>query len=222
MKGSAILAAVDHTLLRPTATWAEIQKLCGEAIVYKTASVCIPPCYIRRVRETYGSTITICTVIGFPLGYDCTASKVAAAKQAVKDGAAEIDMVINISDAKNGDFSAITEEIRSIRKAIGKKLLKVIIEACYLTEAEKIALCQCVTDGGAEYIKTSTGFGTGGATHSDVRLLRRHIGPEVKIKAAGGIHTVQDMKEFLDEGCSRIGASAAVQLLKDRREEEID
>ena len=114
MKGSAILAAVDHTLLRPTATWAEIQKLCGEAIVYKTASVCIPPCYIRRVRETYGSTITICTVIGFPLGYDCTASKVAAAKQAVKDGAAEIDMVINISDAKNGDFPAITEEIRSI------------------------------------------------------------------------------------------------------------
>ena len=222
MKGSDILAAVDHTLLKPTATWAEIQELCGEAIVYKTASVCIPPCYIRRVQETYGSTLTICTVIGFPLGYDTTAVKVAAAKQAVKDGADEVDMVINIADAKNGDFDKITEEIRSIRKATGKKLLKVIIEACFLTEAEKIALCHCVTEGGAEYIKTSTGFGSGGATHSDVRLLRRHIGPDVKIKAAGGIHTIADMKEFREEGCSRIGASAAVNLLKDHREDEID
>ena len=222
MKGSDILAAVDHTLLKPTATWAEIQELCGEAIVYKTASVCIPPCYIRRVQETYGSTLTICTVIGFPLGYDTTAVKVAAAKQAVKDGADEVDMVINIADAKNGDFDKITEEIRSIRKATGKKLLKVIIEACFLTEAEKIALCHCVTEGGAEYIKTSTGFGSGGATHSDVRLLRRHIGPDVKIKAAGGIHTIADMKEFLEEGCSRIGASAAVNFLKDHREDEID
>lgn len=221
MKGSEILTYIDHTLLQPTASWAQIQELCEQAIVYKTASVCVPPCYIKRIQETYGETINICTVIGFPLGYDTTETKVAAAKQAVKDGAAEIDMVINISDVKNGSYDKVTDEIVAMRKAVGKKLLKVIVEACYLNEDEKIMLCQAVTNGGADYIKTSTGFGTSGATHSDVRLFAEHIGPKVKIKAAGGIRNLTDIKQYLAEGCSRIGASAAVNLLKDRLSDEI-
>ena len=221
MKGSDILACVDHTLLQPTASWAQIQELCEQAIVYKTASVCIPPCYIRRIHDTYGKTIRICTVIGFPLGYDTTETKTAAAKQAIKDGACEIDMVINLADVKNGDFGKITDEIAALRKTVGKHILKVIIEACYLTEEEKIRLCQAVTEAGADYIKTSTGFGTSGAAHSDVQLFAGHIGPNVKIKAAGGIRNLTDMKQYLEEGCSRIGASAAVNLLKDRLDEEV-
>lgn len=221
MKGSSILSTIDHTLLQPTATWSDIQKICEEAIVYKTASICIPPCYIQRIRETYGKTINICTVIGFPLGYDTTAAKIASARQAIKDGADEIDMVINITDAKNGDYAKIEDELTAMRKAVGKHILKVIVEACYLNDEEKIALCQAVTRSGADYIKTSTGFGTGGATHGDVRLFKEHIGEHVKIKAAGGIHNIADMKQYLEEGCSRIGASAAVSLLKDKRDEEI-
>ena len=221
MKGSKILTYIDHTLLQPVASWAEIQELCGQAIVYKTASVCVPPCYIQRIHDTYGSTVRICTVIGFPLGYDITAAKTTAAKQAIRDGAAEVDMVINISDVKNGSYDKVLAEIHAMRRAVGKNILKVIVEACYLTEEEKIAVCRAVTDGGADYIKTSTGFGTGGATHSDVRLFREHIGPNVKIKAAGGIHSLSDIKQYLEEGCSRIGASGAVKLLKDRLDEEI-
>lgn len=221
MKGSAILTKVDHTLLQPTATWEEIQELCEQAIVYKTASICIPPCYIARVRETFGPALNIGTVIGFPLGYDTTETKVAAAKQAVRNGAAEIDMVINLSDVKNGDLNKITEEIMAVKKSVGHKILKVIIETCYLEDDEKIALCQAVTQAGADYIKTSTGFGPGGATHSDVQLLRQHIGPEVKIKAAGGIRTIADMKQYLTEGCDRIGASAAVKLLKDKQDSDV-
>ncbi len=221
MKGSEILACVDHTLLQPTATWSEIQELCEQAIVYRTASICVPPCYIKRIQETYGGTINICTVIGFPLGYETTSSKIAAAKQALKDGAAEIDMVINLTDVKNGDYDKVTAEIAALRKAVGKKILKVIVEACYLTEEEKIAMCTAVTDAGADYIKTSTGFGSGGATHADVQLFQRHIGPRVKIKAAGGIHSIADMKQFLAEGCSRIGASAAVKLLKNNIDTDV-
>lgn len=221
MKGSAILTKVDHTLLQPTATWEEIQELCEQAIVYKTASICIPPCYIARVRETFGPALNIGTVIGFPLGCDTTETKVFAAKQAIKHGADEVDMVANISDIKNGNFTGITAEIAAVKKAVGKKVLKVIIEACYLEDEEKIAMCRAVTEGGADYIKTSTGFGPGGATHPDVQLMKQHIGLNVKIKAAGGIRTIADMKQYLSEGCDRIGASAAVKLLKDKQDSEI-
>ncbi len=221
MNASEILAHVDHTLLSPTATWSEIQELCEQAIVYKTASVCIPPSYISRVKETYGSTLTICAVIGFPLGYDTTAAKVFAAKDAVKNGADEIDMVINITAVKNGDYDYITREISEIKKAVKKKILKVIIETCYLEDDEKIRLCQCVKDAGADYIKTSTGFGPSGATHSDVLLFKEQLAGTVKIKAAGGIRNISDMKEYLKEGCDRLGCSAAVKLLKDKHDDEI-
>lgn len=221
MKGSDILKCVDHTLLKPTANWADIQTLCEEAIVYKTASICIPPCYIKRIYETYSGTVNICTVIGFPLGYDTTAAKLVAARQAIKDGANEIDMVINMTDVKNQCYDHVTEEILTLKKMVGKKILKVIIETCYLTTEEKLAMCQSVTEGGADFIKTSTGFGTNGAMHDDILLFKKNIGPNVKIKAAGGIHTVADMKLFIEEGCSRIGASAAVNLLKNKTDEEI-
>ena len=221
MKGSDILNHVDHTLLSPTATWSEIQELCEQAIVYRTASICIPPAYISRVKEAYGETLTICTVIGFPLGYDTTAVKVCAAKDAVKNGADEVDMVVNLTDVKNGDFAKITAEIAEIKKAVKKKILKVIVETCYLEDDEKIALCRCVKEGGAEFIKTSTGFGPSGANHSDVLLFKEQLGDSVKIKAAGGIRNISDMKEYLKEGCDRLGCSAAVKLLKDRPDEEI-
>lgn len=221
MKGSEILKAVDHTLLKPTASWADIQALCEEAIVYKTASICIPPNYIARVQEVFGDNVKICTVIGFPLGYDEKETKIFAAKKALADGAEEIDMVVNLTDVKNGDFAKVTEEIAAMKEVVGDKILKVIVETCYLTRAEKIALCKAVTEGGADYIKTSTGFGTMGANHSDVRLFKEHIGPKVKIKAAGGIHSVEDMRMYLEEGCSRIGASSAVALLRDMLEEEV-
>ncbi|MFA6849795.1 MAG: deoxyribose-phosphate aldolase [Selenomonadaceae bacterium] len=221
MKGSDILKCVDHTLLKPTTTWADIQTLCEEAIIYKTASICIPPCYIKRIHETYSGTVNICTVIGFPLGYDTTTAKLTGTRQAIKDGANEIDMVINITDVKNHYYDLVTEEIRTLKKTIGKKILKVIIETCYLTTEEKLAVCQSVTEGGADFIKTSTGFGTNGAMHEDILLFKKNIGPSVKIKAAGGIHTIADMKLFIEEGCSRIGASAAVNLLKNKTDEEI-
>ncbi|MCR5176548.1 MAG: deoxyribose-phosphate aldolase [Anaerovibrio sp.] len=220
MKGFEILEKVDHTLLKAGATWEEIQQLCREAINCKTASVCIPASYVAPVSKAYGNQLKICTVIGFPLGYDTTETKIKAAQQAIKDGAQEVDMVINITDAKNGYFDKITSEIASIKEAIGTNILKVIVEACYLDETEKIRLCQCVTDGHADFIKTSTGFGTGGATHEDIILFSKHIGPNVKIKAAGGIRTIEDMKQYVSEGCSRIGASAAVGLLKDHKNDD--
>ena len=218
MKGTDILSKVDHTLLKAAASWAEIQAICDEAIRYGTASVCIPPSYIKRIADTYGEAINICTVIGFPLGYETTAAKVAAAKEAVADGCREVDMVINIGDVKNGDFDKITAEIAAMKQAVSPNILKVIIETCYVTDEEKVRLCRCVTEAEADFIKTSTGFGTAGATHDDIRLFKKNIGPDVKIKAAGGIRTIEDMKQYIEEGCSRIGASAAIKLLKDNTE----
>lgn len=214
MNTAEILKHVDHTLLKPVATWEDIQKICDESIEYKTASICIPACYISRINEKYGDKVNICTVVGFPLGYSTTEAKVLEAKQAIENGANEIDMVINISDVKNGDYDKVTAEIKAIKEAVGDKILKVIIETCFLTEEEKIAMCKSVTDAGADYIKTSTGFGTGGATLDDVKLFKKHIGPNVKIKAAGGVSTVEDLEMFINEGCDRIGTSRAVGLLK--------
>ncbi|MBE5862301.1 MAG: deoxyribose-phosphate aldolase [Lachnospiraceae bacterium] len=214
MTAKEMLQKVDHTQLKAFATWADIQKLCEEAISYHTASVCIPPTYIKRVHDTYGEKINICTVVGFPLGYSVTAAKVAEVEQALKEGCNEIDMVINISDVKNGEFDKVEEEIRTLKNACGDHILKVIIETCYLTTEEKIAMCKAVTAAGADYIKTSTGFGTGGATLEDVKLFKENIGPNVKIKAAGGVSTIDDLKAFLDLGCDRIGTSRAVGLLK--------
>lgn len=214
MKTSEILSHVDHTLLKAFATWEDIQKLCEEALEYHTASVCIPPSYIKRIHDTYGDKINICTVVGFPLGYSTTKAKVAETLQAIEEGASEVDMVVNIADVKNGDFDKVTEEIRSLKQAVGDKILKVIIETCYLTEKEKIAMCKAVTEAGADYIKTSTGFGTGGATMEDILLFKKFIGPHVKMKAAGGVKSVEDMEAFLEAGCDRIGTSSAISLIK--------
>lgn len=214
MTAKEMLQKVDHTQLKAFATWEDVKKLCEEAMEYHTASICIPPAYVRRVHETYGDQINICTVVGFPLGYSVTKAKVAEVEQALEDGCNEIDMVVNVSDVKNGDFDKVEQEIREIKKACGNHILKVIIETCYLTREEKIAMCGAVTNAGADYIKTSTGFGTGGATREDVELFREHIGPGVKIKAAGGVSTVEDLEAFLALGCERIGTSRAVGLLK--------
>jgi len=212
MDDAYILSHVDHTLLSASATWSEIESICEEAIKYNTASVCIPPCYISRIRNAFPN-LNICTVIGFPLGYDVTASKVIAAKTAIDDGAHELDMVVNISNVKNGLFAEVEAEITELRKIAGDHILKVIIETCYLTEPEKISLCKIVTDTGADFIKTSTGLGTAGATMEDVKLFKEHIGSRVRIKAAGGIRAREDMVAFLDAGCDRLGTSSAVKLL---------
>ena len=209
-----ILSRVDHTQLKAFATWEDIQKLCDEAIEYQTASVCIPPCYIKRIHDTYGEKINICTVVGFPLGYSVTEAKVAEVVQALKDGCNEIDMVFNISDVKNGDFDKVEKEIKALKEACGEHILKVIIETCYLTEDEKIKMCKIVTAAGADFIKTSTGFGTGGATIEDIKLFKENIGEGVKIKAAGGISTLEDLEAFVELGCDRIGTSRTVGLLK--------
>lgn len=215
MNKQEILAHVDHTQLKAFATWEDIVTLCDDAIIYQTASVCVPPAYVKRIHDTYDDEVNICTVIGFPLGYSVTQAKVEETIRAIQDGANEIDMVVNISDVKNGLYEKVEEEIREIKKACGSHILKVIIETCYLTEEEKIAMCRAVTNAGADYIKTSTGFGTDGAKIEDIRLFKAHIGPDVKIKAAGGISTLEDMEMFLAEGCDRIGTSRAVGLLKD-------
>ena len=215
MDKSEILRRVDHTQLQAYATWDDIVKLCEEAIENKTASVCVPPTYIKRIHDTYGNRINICTVVGFPLGYSVTAAKAEETRQAIVDGASEIDMVINISHVKNGMYDTVEDEIRILKGICGDRILKVIIETCYLTEEEKIAMCKAVTNAGADYIKTSTGFGTGGAAIDDVRLFKQHIGKDVKIKAAGGISTVEDLEAFMVEGCDRIGTSRAVGLLKE-------
>ena len=209
-----MLKHVDHTQLQAFCTWEDIEKLCKEAIEFETASVCIPPSYVKMVNKNFGDKLNICTVIGFPLGYQATAAKVAEVEEALKQGCNEIDMVVNITDVKNGLYGKVEEEIRTIKKACGDHILKVIIETCYLTEEEKIAMCKAVTNAGADYIKTSTGFGTGGATLEDVKLFKEHIGPNVKIKAAGGVSTLQDLESFLSLGCDRIGTSRAVGLCK--------
>lgn len=214
MTDQEILKHIDHTQLKPFAKWEDIEKLCDEAVQYQTASVCIPPAYIKRVNDKYGDKINICTVVGFPLGYSVTAAKVAEVEQALADGCNEIDMVVNISDVKNGAFDKVEEEIRTLKKACGNHILKVIIETCFLTEEEKIAMCKAVTNAGADYIKTSTGFGTGGATIEDIRLFKEHIGPDVKMKAAGGVKTKDDLILFLEAGCDRIGTSSAVGMLQ--------
>lgn len=214
MTDQEILKHIDHTQLKPFATWEDIKKLCEEAIAFQTASVCIPPAYIKRVHDTYQEKINICTVVGFPLGYSVTSAKVAEIEQALADGCNEIDMVVNISDVKNGAYDKVEEEIRTLKKACGNHILKVIIETCFLTEEEKIAMCKAVTNAGADYIKTSTGFGTGGATIEDIKLFKQHIGPDVKMKAAGGVKTKDDLIMFLEEGCDRIGTSSAVGILK--------
>ena len=213
MERKEILKHIDHTLLKAVATWEDIKVLCDEAIEYGTASVCVPACYISRIHKTYGNKINICTVVGFPLGYSVTEAKVLETKKAIEDGANEIDMVINISDVKNGDFEKVTKEIAALKEACGDKILKVIIETCYLTEEEKIAMCKSVTEAGADYIKTSTGFGTAGATMEDILLFKENIGSDVKIKAAGGIRTREDMVNFLEAGCDRLGTSSAIQIL---------
>lgn len=210
MANQAILQRVDHTVLKATATWAEVEKLCEEAIEYKTASVCIPPSYVARAAQKYGSQLVVCTVIGFPLGYNTTETKVFETRQAIKEGATEVDMVVNLGDVKNGEFDKVTAEIAALKKEAGSNILKVIVETCYLTEEEKIQLCRCVTEGGADYIKTSTGFGPAGAQIEDIELFKKHIGPQVKIKASGGIRTAEDFEKFYNAGCQRIGASAAI------------
>ena len=220
MTEKEIMRHVDHTQLKAFATWEDIKKLCDEAVEYQTASVCIPPCYIQRVKEAYGEQINICTVVGFPLGYSVTEAKIAETKKALEDGASEIDMVINISDVKNGDYAAVEKEIAALKEVVGDKILKVIIETCYLTEEETIAMCKAVTAAGADYIKTSTGFGTAGATISDIRLFKENIGEHVKMKAAGGVKTVEDLEAFLQEGCDRIGTSSAVKLIQGHKTNE--
>lgn len=208
MKNSEILSHIDHTLLKADASAERIERLCAEALEYHTASVCIPAGYVKFARENFPE-LNICTVIGFPLGYSTAAAKRFEAEDALNSGADEIDMVINLCDVKNGDFGAVEREIAVIKRVCGDKILKVIIETCYLTREEKIALCGCVTRAGADYIKTSTGFGSAGADIEDIGLFKQHIGDNVKIKAAGGIRTREDMEKFLAAGCDRIGTSAA-------------
>ncbi len=214
MRVEEILRHVDHTLLSQTATWEEIRKLCDEAIEYQTASVCIPPSYVQQAKEYVGSRMAVCTVIGFPNGYHTTAVKAAEAADAVKNGADEVDMVIDLGWVKDGRYDLAEEEIRAVKKAAGGRILKVIIETCFLTEEEKIKLCGTVTRAGADYIKTSTGFGGAGATFDDIRLFAEHVGSGVKIKAAGGISTLEDAERFLELGADRLGTSRIVKLAK--------
>lgn len=209
-----ILAKCDHTLLSQSATWADIKGICDDGMKYKTASVCIPASFVKQAKEYVGENLAICTVIGFPNGYATTASKCFMASDAVDNGADEVDMVINIGWAKEAKWDAITQEIAAIKRACKGKLLKVIIETCLLTDDEKIALCKCVSNSGADYIKTSTGFSTAGATFHDVELFAANIAPHVKIKAAGGISSLDDAEKFIALGASRLGTSRIVKLAK--------
>ena len=212
MEKEEIMRRVDHTQLKPYASWEDIRTLCREAVQYQTASVCIPPAYVKQAHENFPQ-LNIGTVIGFPLGYSTTACKVFEAKDAIENGASEVDMMINVGDVKNGEFRKVREEMEAVRAVSRGKILKIIIETCYLTESEKIRLCECVTAAKADYIKTSTGFGTAGAQMEDIALFRKHIGPEVRIKASGGIRTRTEMEDFCKAGCDRIGCSAAVKAL---------
>ncbi len=209
-----ILPYVDHTELNPAATWEDIRTVCDDALTYRTATVCIPPCYVKRAANYLAGRLPVCTVIGFPHGNSPTAAKAYEAAGVVAAGADEVDMVVNLGYVKDGLFDAVTDEIRVVKQAVGDATLKVIIETCLLTEEEKIALCRCVTEVGAEFIKTSTGFSTGGATVEDIRLMAAHVGEHVKIKAAGGIRTAETAAAMLAAGAHRIGASALVKLAK--------
>ena len=212
-----ILARVDHTLLRQTAAWEEIQRICEEGMEFHTASVCIPPCYVREARAFLGDRLPVCTVIGFPNGSSTTASKVFETEDAVQNGAAEIDMVISIGHVKAGNYGYVEKEIREIKQACQGRILKVIIETCLLTEEEKIRMCQVVTEAGADFIKTSTGFSAGGATREDIALFKKYVGPQVRIKAAGGIKSFADARDFISLGASRRGTSRLVELAKKER-----
>ena len=214
MELSEILSKCDHTLLAQTATWSDIKAICDDGMKYKTASVCIPASFVKQAKDYVGEKLAICTVIGFPNGYATTAAKCFMASDAVDNGADEVDMVINIGWAKEGKWDAITQEIAAIKAACKGKLLKVIIETCLLTDEEKIALCGCVTNAGADYIKTSTGFSKAGATFEDVALFAKHIGPNVKIKAAGGISSLDDAEKFIALGADRLGTSRIVKIAK--------
>lgn len=213
MNKQEILSKVDHTLLKQTATWEQIKEICDEGAANQTASVCIPPCFVKRAKEYVQGKVAICTVIGFPNGNMTTAAKVFETEDAVRNGADEIDMVINIGDVKEGNYTKVLEEIRAIKKACNGKLLKVIIETCLLTDEEKIQMCHVVTDADADYIKTSTGFSTGGATFEDVKLMREHVGEQIKVKAAGGISSVEDAERFIALGAERLGTSRLIPLL---------
>lgn len=215
MNKQEILGHIDHTLLKAFSTWDQIKALCDDAVEYKTASVCIPPSFVKQAKETYGDALNVCTVIGFPLGYNTAAVKAFEVKEAIREGASEVDMVINIGALKDKDYDYVQNEIAELKKAAGDHILKVIVETCYLTEEEKVKVCELVTNAGADYIKTSTGFGTGGATIEDINLFKAHIGPSVKMKASGGVKTVEDLEMFLDAGCERIGTSSAIGLLKE-------
>lgn len=214
MNVSEMLKHVDHTLLTQTATWEEIRQICEEAMNYKTASVCIPPSYVKQAAEYMQGKIPVCTVIGFPNGYMTTKTKEFETKDAIANGAEEIDMVINIGWLKDKKYDLIQEEIRILKAACGKRVLKVIIETCLLTEEEKIKMCELVTNAGADYIKTSTGFSTAGATFDDIKLFAEHIGDDVKMKAAGGISTLEDAEKFLTLGAERLGTSRMIKLVK--------
>lgn len=209
MENKEILKHIDHTLLKAFATWDQIEKLCREAVEAGTASVCVPPHYIKKIHENFPD-LNICTVVGFPLGYETTEGKIADTEKCLRDGANEIDMVINICEVKNGNYDFVEEEIKKLREVTKGHILKVIIETCYLTDDEKRKVCKCVTNAKADYIKTSTGFGTAGATIEDIELFKKEIGPGVKIKAAGGIKTAKDASEYIEHGCDRVGASSVV------------
>ena len=214
MNITEILARCDHTLLLQTATWEEIRAICDDGMKYQTASVCIPPCYVKEAKEYVGNRLAICTVIGFPNGDSTTAVKCFEAAEALREGADEIDMVIHVGDLKAGNDEKILEEIRAIKKVCGDKILKVIIETCLLNEDEKLRMCRIVTESGADYIKTSTGFSTGGATREDVALMRANVGAHVKVKAAGGIASLQDAEDFINLGADRLGTSRVVKIIK--------
>ena len=214
MEKREILKRLDHTLLKQTATWEQVQALCEEGMEYEVASVCIPPCYVKKAKDYVKERLKICTVIGFPNGNMTTAAKVFETEDAVKNGADEIDMVINLGMVKEQNYEGVLAEIQEIKQACHGKLLKVIIETCLLTEEEKIKLCQVVTRAGADYIKTSTGFSTGGATFADVELMRNHVGKDIKVKAAGGIASVEDAEKFIALGADRLGTSRLISLLE--------
>ena len=216
MNEKDILKLVDHTLLLQTATWEQIKELCDDAIAFKTASVCIPPCYVKKAKEYVGDKMVICTVAGFPNGNNTTASKLFEVNEALENGASEIDMVINIGALKAKKYSFVLDEISQIKKACGENILKVIIETCLLTEEEKIKMCEIVTESGADFIKTSTGFSTLGATFSDIELFAAHVGKNVKIKAAGGISSIEYAEKFIKLGAHRLGTSRIVRIIKSR------
>ena len=214
MDNHAILAAVDHTLLTQTATWAEIKQICDDGVAYGCASVCIPASYVKQATDYLEERLPVCTVIGFPNGYSTTAAKVFEAQDAIANGAGEIDRVINIGWAKDGRWDDLLSEVKAVKAACDERVLKVIVETCLLTSEEKVRLCQVVSDSGADYIKTSTGFSTAGATREDVALFKANVAPHVKIKAAGGISSLQDAADFLALGADRLGTSRIVKLVK--------